>query len=300
MESGSKVLITGATGQVAFPVAIALAADHEVTAIARFRDAGKRTALEAGGVRCVEVDLVKADFSGVPTDCDYVANFAVLKSGKWDLDVNRYAESISLLMEHTRLAKAFLHCSSTGVYQPAGAYALKETDPLGDNHRAMMPTYSISKIAAEVMVRYSARRFGIPTTIARLNVPYGDEGGWPAFHLAMMRAGQPIPVHADRPNLFNPIHHDDIARMVPALLDSAGGTDTGHVTIVNWGGNETVSLEEWCAFLGEESGCDPTFVETDSTIGGVRVDLTLMHELIGPTKIDWREGMRRLVAAHTA
>ena len=296
MDSGSKVLITGATGQVAFPVAIALAVEHEVTAIARFRDAAKREALEAQGVQCVEVDLAKADFAKVSTDFDYVANFAVLKSGKWDLDVNLYAESISLLMEHTRSAKAFLHCSSTGVYQPAGAHELKETDPLGDNHRAMMPTYSISKIAAEVMVRYSARRFELPTTIARLNVPYGDEGGWPAFHLAMMRAGQPIPVHADRPNLFNPIHHDDIARMVPALLDVASLP----TTIVNWGGDETVSLEEWCEVLGSEAGCTPTFIETDSTIGGVHVDLTRMHELIGHTQIDWREGMRRLVASHPA
>ncbi|AKL73155.1 nucleoside-diphosphate-sugar epimerase [Actinobacteria bacterium IMCC26256] len=296
MDSGSKVLITGATGQVAFPVAIALAVEHQVTAIARFRDTAKREALEARGVECVEVDLAKADFAKVSTDFDYVANFAVLKSGKWDLDVNLYAESISLLMEHTRSAKAFLHCSSTGVYQPAGAHELKESDPLGDNHRAMMPTYSISKIAAEVMVRYSARRFSIPTTIARLNVPYGDEGGWPAFHLAMMRAGQPIPVHADRPNLFNPIHHDDIARMVPALLDSASLP----TTIVNWGGDETVSLEEWCELLASEAGCVPTFIETDSTIGGVRVDLTRMHELVGHTKIDWREGMRRLVASHPA
>ena len=296
MDSGSKVLITGATGQVAFPVAIALAVEHEVTAIARFRDTAKREALEARGVECVEVDLAKADFAKVSIDFDYVANFAVLKSGKWDLDVNLYAESISLLMEHTRSAKAFLHCSSTGVYQPAGAHELKESDPLGDNHRAMMPTYSISKIAAEVMVRYSARRFSIPTTIARLNVPYGDEGGWPAFHLAMMRAGQPIPVHADRPNLFNPIHHDDIARMVPALLDAASLP----TTIVNWGGDETVSLEEWCEALGSEAGCVPTFIETGSTIGGVRVDLTRMHELVGHTKIDWREGMRRLVASHPA
>ncbi len=296
MDSGSKVLITGATGQVAFPVAIALAAEHQVTAIARFRDTAKREALEARGVECVEVDLAKADFAKVSIDFDYVANFAVLKSGKWDLDVNLYAESISLLMEHTRSAKAFLHCSSTGVYQPAGAHELKESDPLGDNHRAMMPTYSISKIAAEVMVRYSARRFSIPTTIARLNVPYGDEGGWPAFHLAMMRAGQPIPVHADRPNLFNPIHHDDIARMVPALLDAASLP----TTIVNWGGDETVSLEEWCEALGSEAGCVPTFIETGSTIGGVRVDLTRMHELVGHTKIDWREGMRRLVASHPA
>ena len=39
--SGEKVLITGATGQVALPVALALAADNELWAIARFSDAGR-------------------------------------------------------------------------------------------------------------------------------------------------------------------------------------------------------------------------------------------------------------------
>ena len=31
----------------------------------------------------------------------------------------------------------------------------------------------------------------------------------------MIEAGQPVPVHPDRPNRFNPIHEDDIIRMVP-------------------------------------------------------------------------------------
>ena len=56
-------------------------------------------------------------------------------------------------MQHCRTRPAFLHCSSTAVYQPAGPHPLAETDPLGDNHRVMMPTYSIAKIAAEVVAR---------------------------------------------------------------------------------------------------------------------------------------------------
>ena len=74
----------------------------------------------------------------------------------------------------------------------------------------MMPTYSISKIAAEAVVRSTCRIFEVPTTIARLNVPYGDEGGWPAFHLALILAGRAVPVHPDGPSRFNPIHDDDI------------------------------------------------------------------------------------------
>ena len=105
----------------------------------------------------------------------------------------------------------------------------------------MMPTYSISKIAAEAVVRTTCRIFAVPTTIARLNVPYGGNGGWPAFHLEMMLAGRPVPVHPNGPSRFNPIHEDDIVAMVPRLLAAASVP----ATIVNWGGDEETSIEEW-------------------------------------------------------
>jgi nucleoside-diphosphate-sugar epimerase len=290
------IVVTGPTGQVALPVTLALAEHNEVIGLARFRDAAARARLEDAGVTCIETNLAAGDFSGVPTDVDYVLNLAVVKSNRWEIDLAANAEAVGLLMAHCRNATAMLHCSSTGVYEPAGLHELAETDALGDNHRVIMETYSIAKIAAEAVVRTCARLYELPTTIARLNVPYGDNGGWPAFHLAMIEAGQPVPVHPDRPNRFNPIHEDDIIRMVPALLDVASVP----ATIVNWGGTEAADLEEWCAYLGELVGRDATFVETDATIGGVTIDTTKMVELLGPTRVAWRDGLRRMVDARTA
>ena len=229
----------------------------------------------------------------MPSDVDYVLNLAVVKSGRWKTDLAANAEAAGLLMAHCRNAKAWLHCSSTGVYQPAGQHPLTETDSLGDNHRVIMETYSISKIAAETVVRLGARQWDLPVTIARLNVPYGDNGGWPAFHLAMIEAGQPVPIHPDRPNTFNPIHEDDIIRMIPRLLEIASVP----ATTVNWGGSETASIEEWCALMGETIGRDVSFVETEQTIGSVVIDPTKMHELVGRTEVDWRDGMRRMIEA---
>ncbi|MFM8237800.1 MAG: NAD-dependent epimerase/dehydratase family protein [Actinomycetota bacterium] len=289
----TRILVTGATGQVALPVALALAARNEVTAVARFTDAARRVQLEAAGIRCVPADLARGDLDGVPTEVDYVCNFAVVKSNKWDLDLAGNAEAPGLLMAHCRTARAFLHCSSTGVYEAADGRPQRETDPLGDNHRVMMPTYSISKIAAEAVVRTTARIFGVPTTIARLNVPYGDHGGWPAFHLALILAGHPVPVRGDVPNRFNPIHEDDIIATLPALLGAASVP----ATIVNWGGDEEVSIEEWCEYLaaltGTEARCEPS----TATIGGIPTDNTRRTELAGPTRVSWRDGMRRMVAA---
>jgi nucleoside-diphosphate-sugar epimerase len=294
--TGTTIVVTGPTGQVALPVTLALAEHNEVIGLARFRDAEARRRLEAAGVTCIETNLAAGDFTRVPTDVDYVLNLAVVKSNRWEVDLAANAEAVGVLMAHCRNATAMLHCSSTGVYEPAGLHEVAETDALGDNHRVIMETYSIAKIAAEAVVRTCARLFELPTTIARLNVPYGDNGGWPAFHLAMIEAGQPVPVHPERPNRFNPIHEDDIIRMVPALLDAA----TVPATIVNWGGVEPADLEEWCTYLGGLVGREATFVETDATIGGVTIDTTKMVELLGATQVGWREGLRRMVDARTA
>jgi len=293
MIEGKRVLITGPAGQVALPITRALAATNDVIGIARFRDPVTRAELEGLGVTCIPVDLAAGDFDGVPDDVDYVLNLAVVKSGRWEVDLRGNAEAVGLLMAHCRSASAFLHCSSTGVYQAAGAHLQAETDPLGDNHRVIMPTYSIAKIAAEAVVRTEARQLGLPTTIARLNVPYGDNGGWPLFHLEMVLAGLAVPVHPDQPNLFNPIHEDDLVATIPALLAAAAVP----ATIVNWGGDQQVALEEWVTLLAELVGREATFEVTEATIGGVTTDNERRRALVGPTTVDWRDGMRRMVAA---
>ena len=295
MLQGEKVLVAGATGQVALPLTLALAGHNEVWAAARFSDHATRRTLESAGVTCVAVDLVDGDLNGVPSDFGYVLNFSVMKTNDWERDLDGNAGGVAALMQHCRGMRAFLHCSSTAVYQPDGHRVFAEGDPLGDNHRVwpFMATYSISKIAAEAMARSLARRLGIPTTIARLSVPYGDNGGWPAIHADMIRGGVPIPVHRDAPSVYNPIHEDDIIAMVPAMLAAAAVP----ATVVNWGGEDAVSIEDWCTYLGELTGLEATFRPTDQTIESVTVDLTRMHELVGRANVPWQEGFARMVAA---
>ena len=289
---GSKILITGPTGQVAAPVARALAVDNEVWGIARFTDAAARDGLEKAGVRCEKVNLADGDFTGLPTDFDYVINLAVAKSGRWDKDLAANAESVGLLMAHCRGAKAFLHCSSAAVYDPPDDQPRTESSALGDNHKPLFPTYSISKIAGEVVVRTMARVLGVPSVIARLNVPYGDNGGWPFYHMEMLLGGIPIPVPSGEPALYNPIHEDDIIATIPKLLEVASVP----ATTVNWCGDQAVSIQEWCAYLGSLVGKEPVFEKSAQALRGNPTDTTRMHELIGGTEVDWRDGMRRMAA----
>jgi nucleoside-diphosphate-sugar epimerase len=293
--SRRKIVITGVTGQVARPLAAALAHDNEVIGAARFTDEAAREQLEAAGVRCVPVDLVAGDVSGLPADADFVLHFAVAKTNNWETDLAANSGGLAYLMEHHREAAGFLHCSTTGVYKPSGHLEFPEDGPLGDNHGVwgFLRTYSICKIAAEGTARWGAERFALPTTIARLSVPYGDNGGWPAIHLHMMLSGHAIPVHLDAPSQYHPLHQDDILAMVPRLLEVASVP----ATTVNWGGSEAVSIEEWCEYLAGLTGTEARFEPTAHTIDSVRIDTTRMHELIGRTTVPWREGMKRMARA---
>jgi UDP-glucuronate 4-epimerase len=296
--TGQRILVTGATGWVAGPLARTLAsAGNEVFGAARFRDPAAREPLEHAGVQTVAVDLGRGSFDEVPADLDLVLHFAVAKADRFDVAFAVNAEGSADLMDvassRSDRLTAFFHCSSTAVYAPAGREPRTETDLLGDSHRPMpgMPTYSISKIAAEVLVRYQSRRLGVPTVIARLNVPYGDTYGWPLFHLMMMERGMPVPVHVDQPTSYTPIHADDIAESIPYLVSLA---DTPAV-IVNWGGDEVVSVEEWCQHLGDITGLTPTVAPTEATIPAIVPDLTKLHATGFRSSVQWRDGFRRLV-----
>ena len=154
----------------------------------------------------------------------------------------------------------------------------------------MFPTYSISKIAGEVVVRTMARALGVPSTIARLNVPYGDNGGWPLFHMEMMLGGDPIPVPPGGPARYNLMHEDDIIATIPKLLEVASVP----ATTINWASEQFVSIQEWCTYLGSLVGTEPTFEESDQALRGNPLDVTFMRELIGPATVDWKDGLRRM------
>jgi UDP-glucuronate 4-epimerase len=66
---------------------------------------------------------------------------------------------------------------------------------------------------------------------------------------------------------------------------------------VNLAGSETVSAEEYCAFLGALVDKTPRFRYDPAAPWPLWADVTRMHETLGRTDVPWREGMRRLVTA---
>ena len=154
-----------------------------------------------------------------------------------------------------------------------------------------MESYSISKIAAETMVQYTSKRLGIPTVIARLSVPYGDTFGWPFFHVMMLEHGMAIPVHTDAPSQYNPLNLDDIVASLPYLLASASTP----ANVVNWGGDEVVSVEEWCGLIGELIDKPVNFEFTDASVPPLILDVGKLNDLGFHSSVTWRDGITRLV-----
>lgn len=290
MLSNEKILITGATGKIAYPIARELAKNNEVWGAARFSKAGDREKLEAAGIVPLQLDMSQGDFSQVPTDFDYVFHAAV-DPGKddWLRCVETNAQHSGSLLLHCKNAKGFVFCSTGSVYRYQGK-PLTEADAPGAPLRA---NYSFSKIAAENVCTWVSKQYNIPLTIIRICSTYGPEGGAPCSRLEMMMEGKPIQLHPDKPNNYNPIYEDDYVALGIRAMEVAA---VPPIT-VNWGGSETVSAEEYCQYMSELVGVEPVFEYTPDAHTPLWPDVSYMHEVLGQTKVHWRDGMRRMIEA---
>jgi nucleoside-diphosphate-sugar epimerase len=298
-----KVLITGATGRVAQPVVEALSRDHDVWATARFSDPDARARLEAAGVRTFAWDMsARASLEGLPRDFTHVMHAGFLNDfNAFDPIISATCDATGRLMEHCRTAEAFLFISSSVVYSRLDSGHLhREEDPLGGTSTPEWgPAYAATKISAEGTVRGVAAALGLPTTIARLSIQYGGDGGvragrggMPGRFYRLIESGRPVPVRPERDDFCSPLHVDDIARQVPLLWGAASLP----VRVVNWGGDEAVSARELAGYIAELAGAPVTFNATESAAGMVAIDPALRNSLIGPCLVNWKDGIARIVA----
>ena len=261
-----KILVTGLTGQIGHPIARFLARDNEVWGVARFSAEGSRERAEAIGVTTHVADLASGDLNGLPDDFTHLVHFAAWQGKALDHDraIRANAEATGLVMNHCRRA-------------------------VGDATAPHSPTYGVSTVSQEAVARAMARVLDLPTTITRINASYGPNGGLPAYHGDWVAAGESVWLREPGPNAYSPIHEDDMARQVEALLEAASAP----ATIVNWCGDDVVTAEEWVALYGAHLGVEPKRARYDLPGGqpGSAGDPTRRLSLTGPCTIDWRDGM---------
>ena len=294
MLKGEKILITGPAGRIAFPLARSLAADNDVWGVARFSAPGSRERVESIGVTTRTVDIAEAEFGDLPTDFSYLLHLAAdFSDNDYDRALRVNAEATGFLLEYCRNIKAALVMSTLTVYAPHPDpwHPFREDDPLGDARATFSAPYSVSKIAQEAVARYCARTLELPVVIARMGAAYGENGGLPAMHLDDVAAGRPVQTRWD-PIPYSPIHNDDIADQVESLLGAA----TVPATVVNWCGDEAVSVQEWTALFGELLGVEPRIEVTPipcASLGSVG-DATKRTSITGPCRVHWRDGFIRM------
>ena len=284
-----RVLVTGATGRVGFPVARALAAHHEVFGLARCRGTGDRQRLTDAGIRPIVGDLATMDFGTLPEGVTHVfhaaARFGHEAPDDWKQVFETNAQASGRLVAATPGA-AFVYCSSGSAYAYQGRRPLSEDDPPGVH----LGVYSLSKIAGEAVVRFAARHCGSPLTIIRIFSTYGPEGGAPVTRLRRILAGEDVVLHPDAPNNYNPIFEDDYVRLAIRALEVASVDPVE----VNFAGSETVSAEDYCAYLGELVGRPVRIRYEADAPWPLWPEVTRMHAVLGRTEVPWREGMRRI------
>ena len=128
--SGRRVLVTGASGLVALPVAVELAKSNEVYAVARFSDPKQKRLVEEAGAHAIAFDLANPDLSPLPKSVDVVINYAVLPpNNKNHYDVN--AGATGRLARRYRDCQAFVQGSTGSLYEYQGERPLREDDPYG-------------------------------------------------------------------------------------------------------------------------------------------------------------------------
>ncbi|MEU6231576.1 NAD(P)-dependent oxidoreductase [Kitasatospora sp. NPDC047058] len=297
---GRKILITGGTGQVARPVAEALAERNEVWCIGRFGTPGVERELAARGITTRRWDMADGSdraLAGLPEDFTHVLHSAVHRGEDGDFNATAEINAVATgrLMAHCRSAEAFLYVSTGALYKRQTLDHLYTEDDPVDGSADWLPAYPMGKLATEGAVRAFARVLGLPTTIARLNIAYGpgSYGGVPMLYFKAMLAGQPIAVPREGQNWCSLLHTDDLVAQVPPLWRAASLP----ATLVNWGGDQSVGITDCIRHMEELTGVTADLVPSEVTRETYRFDPALRRRLTGPCTVDWRDGIERTLRA---
>jgi nucleoside-diphosphate-sugar epimerase len=293
---GHKILITGATGLVAGALATAMARRNEVWCLGRFCTPGSEAALQAHGITTLRWDLDDQTldaYTDLPDDFSYVFHAAVRRGDGTDVNETIDANTVGTgrLMCHCRSARAFLFVSTGAVYKRQARDHVYQADDPVDGVTDWLPTYAVSKVAAEGAVRSLAVVLGLRTIIARLSIAYGPSGhgGLPMMFLQRMVDGEPIAVPSDGQNWCSPLYLDDLVDQVPKLWAAASVP----ATLVNWGGDEMVGMTDSIRYLEQLTGLTAKLTSSETARETYQFDPTPRRTITGPCTVGWYEGLRR-------
>jgi UDP-glucuronate 4-epimerase len=295
---GKRILVTGASGLIGSAVTDHLAADNEVFALARFSDPEARARAESTGAHPIVVDVKEISAEDIPAGLDYVIHAGAATAATSERSrietFETNVQATGRLMRLVGPVKGFVYCSSGSVYAYQGQRPLREDDPFGLHNG--IETYSTSKIAAESVVELLSREEGIPATIIRIFTIYGPAGGSITSRVDLVARGETIPVYPGGPNQHSPMYIDDAVEKMAVAATLASVPPL----VVNFGGSETASVQEYTKLAADLLGVDVSYRDSDSAYYPIWADVEKMHATLGRCNVSVDEGVRRVVEAMEA
>ncbi|MSU20194.1 MAG: NAD-dependent epimerase/dehydratase family protein [Pedosphaera sp.] len=259
----SPLLVLGAAGKMGPSLAVsvqraAAAAGHDlkIIAVSRFSGSQTRQWLESRGVATITCDLLeRGAFEQLPDTLNLIY-LVGLKFGTQQNPSLTWAVN-TLVPTHVveRFPQARTVALSTGnVYPlvPVNSGGANETDlltPLGE--------YSNAAVARERLFEYSARKYGTPLALLRLNYAVDLRYGVLLEIAQKVWANQPVDVTT---GYFNCIWQGDANEMIVRSLDLASTPPTAF----NLTGAETLSVRELAYRFGELMGRPVGIVSTEA------------------------------------
>jgi nucleoside-diphosphate-sugar epimerase len=238
-----KILVTGATGYLGSIFIKYLLknrpSDINISALVR-------TELDSYGHN--EIRVIKGDLTSLHEDelCnerfDVIVHFAALMADNDELSalafnrVNLEGTRNLILAIKNCGVRQFVHISTVGVYGATTKIPILEESKYGSN----LSAYETSKVNAEVMGRELCVKLGIPLTILRLGLMYGEgmKYGWPDV-ISSIKKGEMKIIGDGKPLIQLSYVHD----IIRGIYFSIGNQSTFGETI-NLCGDDVCSISE--------------------------------------------------------
>lgn len=238
-----KIIITGGSGFIGSHVVdVVMAQGHEV--IIYDLDApryGQRCRFVRGDTRDVERLSQTAQGAGIIYHIAAEANVnRFFESPLYSNDIT--AQATACVLEASRKAGTprVILASTEWIYGSLAAQGdeqITEETPYAENPDHL---YTASKIAAELFCKTYLRLYGVPYTIMRFGIPFGErarpETVTPIF-IRKLLAGETITIHGDGSQTRQFIYVKDLAAGIGACVQEAATNE-----IFNINGNEKISV----------------------------------------------------------